>query len=293
MRAVRGSIAAAVACALSFATPAWGTTTADREAARALAGEGYEQYEAAHYQRAIEMFQKAEARFHAPPHLLYIARAQLKLGRMLEAIATYQRVVDEKLAADAPAPFREAQVSARAELGEITPLVPSLTISFEGGAPPGVRVLLDGEQLPASDFGRPLQRNPGNHKVFAVAPGLVPVERTIDLQRGAGEVPVPLQLAPPPKPSIVPGVVTLSLGAVGLGVGTTAAVLSRGASGSKAFNLRVTEITGFAVGGAGVVTGVVLLALRAGKTAAPAASLATPRVNVGLGVGSVNITGAF
>jgi hypothetical protein len=138
--------------------------------------------------------------------------------------------------------------------------------------------------------------SPGGHKVFAVAPGLMPMERVVALQRGAGELRVPLQLSPPAKPSVVPAVISLSLGALGIGAGTTAAVLLRGATGNKAFDLRVTEITGFAVGGAGVVAGVVLLALRARAPATPPASARRdlgPRVSVVLGPGSLSVTGAF
>src|SRR5580692_3676583 len=117
MRPAHASLCAAVLAAAVFSSPAEaGGSFADREAARTLSGKGYEQFEGKHYRRAIELFQQAEARFHAPPHLLYTARAQVKLGLFLEAKATFELVVAEKLAADAPPPFKEAQTSARAEL---------------------------------------------------------------------------------------------------------------------------------------------------------------------------------
>ncbi len=62
-----------------------GSSYADREAARTIAGKGYESFEAGDWRKAMDLFQEAEARFHAPPHLLYIARAQAKLELLLEA----------------------------------------------------------------------------------------------------------------------------------------------------------------------------------------------------------------
>src|SRR5262249_18271474 len=119
MRAARACLRAAVMAAVIALAPsaiAGGVSAADREAARGLAGHGYELFEAGQYERALDLFRQAEARYHAPPHLVYIARAQVKLGKLIEAEATYQQIIDEKQAADAPTPFREALLNARSEI---------------------------------------------------------------------------------------------------------------------------------------------------------------------------------
>jgi hypothetical protein len=265
-----------------------GSSAADRDAARALAGQGYDAFEAGQYQRTLELFQQAEARYHAPPHLLYIARAQIKLGKLLDAEATYGRILAEKLAADAPAPFKEAQATARAEISQARAIVPVLVVTVASAPPPGARVLVDGQPLAPDEMGQPLRRDPGSHTVVLELPGQV-IERTVVLKPGA-EANVVLPPGQPPLPSVVPGAVLVGVGGAGIVVGTVAAILLHGATGSSVTPLRVTMGTGFAVGGAAAVTGTVLLVLRA---RAAARTAAVPRVEVGLGAGSVSIAGKF
>ena len=234
MRRAHACLCAALlahAALAALATPARaGGSFADREAARALSEKAYEQFEGKHYRRAIELFQQAEARFHAPPHLLYTARAQFKLGLFVEAKATFERAVAEKLPADAPAPFREAQTSARAELAEVEALTPRLFVTLPEPPPPGARVFLDGEPLAAADLGRPLPRNPGTHALVAEAPGTPKIERNVVLTAGGGDERVELSPAPPAvSPSVVPVAVAFSVGAAGLVAGTAGALLLLGA----------------------------------------------------------------
>ena len=297
MRAARALLCAAALAAVGALAPLARASgaLADRDAARTLAGQGYELYEAGQLQRAIVVFRQAEARFHAPPHLLYVARAQVKLGRLLEAEGTYKLVADEKLASDAPGPFKEAQVSARAELAQLQALVPSLVITLAGVAPPGTRVLLDGELVDAEHLGLPTRLNPGSHTVRAEPPGLSATERAVVLEAGGREARVSLSLARPSSRSVVPAVIAFSVGVAGVGVGTTAAILSIHAAPASVSRLRAAEIAGFVAGGAGIVAGVVLLAVRArapGASAAPAA-YAPARVRIAVGLGALSVAGDF
>ncbi len=303
MRAARASVCAAltaVAIALaslvSFAGPAWaGGSAADREAARTLADKGYEAFEAKEYRRAADLFRQAEARFHAPPHFLYLARAQVKLGLLVEARDTYARIVAERLAADAPTPFRDAQTSARGELGEVEALTPRLVVTFVDAAPPGARVVLDGEPLEAALLDHPLLRNPGAHTVVAEAPGMAPDEQQVVLKVGGRDERVELKLSRPAAPSVVPAVIAFAAGAAFVGAGTAGAILERDASASRTTALRAVEIAGFALGGAAIVTGVVLLVVRPSPRGMPSthASAPLPRLRVGVGVASASIGGSF
>jgi hypothetical protein len=288
--------AAAMALAFAPVSPLFAAgSLADREAARTLAGKGYESFEAKDYRHAIELFQQAEARFHAPPHLLYVGRAQVKLGLFLEARASFERVADEKLPADAPAPFKEAQTSARNELTEIVALTPSIVLALAAPVPPGAHVELDGEPIALADMGKPVAKNPGSHALVAAAPGMQRVERTIVLKVGGGEERVDFALAPPPSRLVVPAVVAFSLGAAGIAAGTAGAVLLRTAPASRVTAYRALEIAGFATGGAGVGAGVILLVVghRAQPAPSPSASAPQARIDVGVGLGSVSVGGAF
>jgi hypothetical protein len=286
---LRAAFTLVLPAAVALARPVWAGPAAEREAARALAGKGYELFEAGQYQRAIELFQQAEGRFHAPPHLLYIARAEVKLGKLLDARATLQRIVDEKLAADAPAPFKEAQTSARSDLTEVEVLIPTIVIAFDGAAPPGTRVLVDGAPVEAASLGQPLRQDPGAHVVTALPPGMPPVTRSVLLSVGGAETRVALAFPKPPSRSVVPAVIAFSAGAVGVGVGVTAAAVSIHAAPSSQTALHVAEGVGFGVGGAGIVTGIVLLALR---PRAPSPVVAGA-VRVCFGPGSIEVDGAF
>jgi tetratricopeptide (TPR) repeat protein len=297
MSPARASLcAAAMALALAPRAPVFAAgSSADRDAAKALAGQAYDSFEAKNYRHAIDLFQKAEARFHAPPHLLYVGRAQVKLGLFLEAKATFERVADEKLPADAPGPFKEAQVSAKNELVEVAALTPSIVLVLATPVPPGARVELDGDPVALADLGKPVAKNPGVHALVAEAPGMMRVDRTIVLKVGGGEEHVDFALVPPPPSLVVPAIIAFSLGAAGLAAGTAGAVLLRSASPSKATGDRALAIAGFTAAGAGAAAGVVLLVLgqRAQAQAQAGTSAAAPRVGVGVGLGSVSVGGSF
>lgn len=295
IRARLVALVVALAAASPCAARAAGGSSADRDIARGLAGKGYELFQNGSYARAIESFEQAEKRYHAPPHLLYIARSQVKLGKLLEAELTYRRVLHETLPPDAPAPFKDAQTSARAELVEAQVLVPSIVIRLEGDVPSGTRVAIDGTPIDEDSLGKPLRQNPGTHFVTAAPPGKPAIGRTVLLKVGGGDdTRVTLQL-PRTSGSLVPALVCYGVGAAGLGVGIATAILGASASPSSATPLRGAAITGFTVGGAGVVAGVVLTILRPRFGAARAAARLGPLrdVRVGVGLSSVEIAGRF
>jgi hypothetical protein len=137
-----------------------------------------------------------------------IARAQDKLGQLLEARATYQRILAEQLAQYAPAPFFDAQATAKTELEALVPRIPSVQVFVTGAPSKGVRLTIDSA---AAQVGQPLPRDPGEHTVAASAPGRVPATQQITLLEGAtAQVTLDLTpeppLAPPPPPKPTPSV---------------------------------------------------------------------------------------
>lgn len=297
MRAARAIVAAVVLAASSAlaanaaAGPPTARSFADREEARSLAKKGYDQLVSGDYKSAIETFRKAEEHFHAPTHFLYIAQAQVKLGKLLDAEKSYRRILDEKLAADAPLPFKEAQTAARNELRELEAKVPTITISLAGSAAAQGRATLDGADV--TTLGAPIRLDPGLHTINATAPGVVPIERAVSVKAGDKEV-VTIALDPPPKPSIVPAVVAFSLGGAALGAGIATQILAlQSSQKDDKKTLQIVAIAGFAAGGAGVTTGIVLAALRARKPPGVAAAVPARTIEIGFGVGSVTISGSF
>lgn len=147
-------------------------TDEQRAAARALATDGAKAFNEGRWQEAVDMFTRAESLVHAPPHLLFLARAQERLGRLVRAREAYLKITKETLSAAAPQAFRDAQASAEQELRAIEPRIGSLTISVEGAeGATDLTVMVDGQPMPGALIGVPRPLDPGDHKVEAVAAG--------------------------------------------------------------------------------------------------------------------------
>ncbi|MCK6587495.1 MAG: hypothetical protein L6Q76_07910, partial [Polyangiaceae bacterium] len=59
--------------------------------------EGLRLYKAQQWQEAFDKLRRAEELRHSPTRVLYMARCQYKLGKLLESRALYERVLREKL----------------------------------------------------------------------------------------------------------------------------------------------------------------------------------------------------
>jgi len=106
---------------------------------------------------------------HAPPHLLYMARSLVKLGRFVDARENYLKITREKLAPTAPPAFKRAQTDAETELAQVQPRIATVTVTVQGDAT-GAELLMDRVALPAAMIGIPFPVDPGTH-VFAVRAG--------------------------------------------------------------------------------------------------------------------------
>jgi len=178
--------------------PASGQTVEQKAGARVAAEAGADAFDQGRYEEAIDLFSRAEAVVHAPPHLLYIARAQAKLGRLVRAQDTYLKIVREHLPADAPDPFKEAWAAADRELDALEPRIPQVTIRVEGAASGEVDVTLDGRSVPKALLGIAQPVDPGAHELRAEDGHGRKVARSVMLTSGARES-VTLTLPPPPN----------------------------------------------------------------------------------------------
>jgi hypothetical protein len=214
-----------------------------RAAARAAATQGLHALQEGRYKDALDLCTRAETLMHAPTHLLLIARAQTKLGHLVEAQEAYIKIIREHLAPNAPHAFVEAQATASDEQAALAPRVPMLKVDVEGASASDVQITLDGAPFPSALVGIASPVNPGSH-TLAVASGSATAEPvTVTVAEGAKQnvtlalkptavaetpalpaaapVPEAAPEAPPPHSGLaVGGWVGIGVGAVGLIAGT-------------------------------------------------------------------------
>lgn len=184
-----GRVLAAVVALSLPAGGAYAQTDEEKAAARELAKQGAEAFNAGKHAEALDFMTRAEALVHAPPHLLYIARAQAALGKLVAAREAYLKVTREELATTAPRAFKDAQAQAKEEVAAIEPKIAQLRVVVEGGGGNKVTVKLDGQAVPPALVGVHRPVDPGKHVAVAYPVGLSPVEKQIELKEGErGEV---------------------------------------------------------------------------------------------------------
>jgi hypothetical protein len=151
--------------------PAWAQTDDDRAGARVAATEGVKAGNEKRWADAADLFTRAESLVHSPVHLLYLARAQEKLGRLVKARENYNRVIRERISADSPDAFRQAQASAQQEVGSVEARLAAVTLKVEGEKGP-VTITMDGDKVPPALIGLPLPVDPGSHTFVAAGTNL-------------------------------------------------------------------------------------------------------------------------
>lgn len=299
-----------------------------RAAARALATEGLRAIEQGRWADGLDRFERAEALIHATPHLLYIARASVKLGKLVRANEAYMKIIREELAPRSPKAFVEARRAAISEEAALAPRLPKLRIVVKGERARDATVTIDGTALPRALVGVAQPADPGAHTLRASAPGWTSDEVTATLAEGATET-VTLELnhrevtaaAPaqtPAEPERLPnrGVSPLAwgafgIGALGLGAGTYFLIQNRGkredanalctprcpvekrpeveALDAEADDAVTFSWIGYGVGAAGVIAGTTLLFLRGSSSSKVGGAGITPWV----GAASAGIAGRF
>lgn len=190
---------------LSGSSVALGQTDEQRAGARTLATEGALAFNEGRFKDAVDLFSRAESLVHAPPHLLFIARAQAKLGQFVKARESYLKIVREQLAPGAPQAFRDARASADEERKQVEPRIGRLLVKVEGGeAAKDLAVSIDGQPIPTVLLGVPQPMDPGEHVINASATGFKSSPVKVSLKDGGtGSVVLKLEAdgsAPPPSP---------------------------------------------------------------------------------------------
>ena len=212
--------------------------------ARALALEGIELFEKERWSDAHERLSQAFELYPAPTVALLDAKALEKLGRLVEAQATFQKAARLPVDNDSPKAFRRAVQDAERERERVARLIPTLTIEVRG-ASPSHTLTLNGVPLPSEAWGRPRKVDPGSYTVVAKQGAsverseqvtLAPASQAsliLTLSAGAApaSAPLPAPVASEPR-SAAPTWTALGVGAAGVATGVIAGLVMRDAQRS-------------------------------------------------------------
>src|SRR5690606_5856654 len=140
----------------------------------ALGVEGVTLANAGKCAEAVPKLERAEALHPAPTTATRLGECEIELGRLVRGTERLQRVVRERLPANAHPAFVAAVARARAALEAALPRIATLRIDV--AAPPGVELALtiDGEPASSALVGVDRRIDPGAHEVLVRADGYLP-----------------------------------------------------------------------------------------------------------------------
>ncbi len=239
--------------ALFLGTPALHAEDAEtRTAARDLATQGAQAFDAGHFAEAADFFKRAHELVQAPSIALLQARSLAKVGQLLEAIDVYEQTAHFKLLPDSPEAYAQAVETARSEVEEVRKRVPRLKLTLIGvssGEAP--QVSIDDRPTPAALLGVERPINPGMHHLAVHVAGQMRASRELSLveaesyrveldvrpahpaEKAVVAAPAPVNVEDPPNQASSPssslrtiGYVGLGVGALGLGIGTYTGIVA-------------------------------------------------------------------
>jgi hypothetical protein len=225
------------------------TSEATRAAARQLATEGVNNFEAGEFTTASDKLNRAFETIRAPSLGLWSARALARCGRLVQASERYLEVMRLDPRNGDEVVQRQAKLDAEREHSELEPRIARLTLAVFNTAPDAdVEVTLDGVVLPQQLLRAQIPADPGEH-VIEARQGALYARQPVRLAEGARvnvslqlTLSAPAALATPPsapraaaaRPSAVVAPqraplalwLTLSGAGVGLAVGSITGVMA-------------------------------------------------------------------
>ncbi|MEO8903527.1 MAG: hypothetical protein ABI488_14935 [Polyangiaceae bacterium] len=212
-------------------------SAAPRSAGSALTQRALAAFERHDYVAALAHFQRVAVVTPGQTVSLYLARSRVALGQLVQAAEDYRSV----LASAEPGVKSAALASARDELAQLRPRIPSIEIAL-GSAEErarNLRLVLDGKMIHP---GTPVAVDPGHHDVVASDADGEQARLSFETTEGEAKTMGMAWLSASGRPTKRPeqavggssarrtwGVVALTVGATGLGLGTVTgiAALSR------------------------------------------------------------------
>ncbi len=270
----------------------------DISQARDLGQQAQAALDAGNYAEAEKLWAGASNLYPAAPTLtLGLARTQAKLGKLVLARESYNKIIREHGTGATLSPaFRDALDAANAEVTAVSARIASVVITVQGASSP--HVMIDGETVPPAGLGLKRPIDPGSHTVKADAPGFAPAETSFQVAEGgsadaklelkketaaapatgAGAVDTGAPRATPPTTTRhTLALAAFGVGGLGLAVGAVTGILAIGKHGDLADRcpadrcppsaqddidsyktMGTISTIGFIVGGVGVAAGAVL-----------------------------------
>jgi len=216
---------------------------ADIAQARELGQQAQTAFDAGNYAESEKLWIGASNLYPAAPTLtLGLARTQAKLGKLVLAQESYNKIIREQSqTTNAPPAFKDALESAKAEIGAVSAKIASVVLHVDGA--PNPTVTLDGQPVASAGLGLKRPVDPGSHVVRAEAPGYKPAETTFQVaESGAAEATLKLEKSAEPAGPAGPGPAPAE--------GPKPVDADTGKSGNKTL-----AIVALGVGGAGLVFG--------------------------------------
>lgn len=272
---------------------------------------------------AADAFREADVIEPKAQYKIDLARALVGAGKMREASEALDALDSSK---DASASVRDAAGKLR---DKIDKRLGTIVVTLSGGGS-GATLEIDGKKVRSA---APTRVDPGKHQLRASSTGWVPLEMTLEVGEGKTEnVPFKLERdpgaaaaepdvpdpepAPPPAAdggTLLPAAVAWGVGAVGFGVGAIFGAFAFAETDKARENCvdeRCTEAArealdaskvnggvstaGFILGGAGLVTGIVLAVVYGSGDAAPATAAVGPiHATPWIGGTSAGVDGTF
>lgn len=178
-------LSATIASAHLFVVvPAGAQSAADKGTARDLAIQGIQEFNEGQHQEALDKLERAQALFDAHVHLVYIARCQVALGKLVEGAESYRALLRKPVPADASDAVRQAQRDGAAELEALEPRIPRLRIDAEPADAPDLQLSINGRAVSAATLGVERPANPGEAVIRIGATGYKTGEQTVTLVEG-------------------------------------------------------------------------------------------------------------
>ncbi|HEY3667176.1 MAG TPA: hypothetical protein VGL19_14300 [Polyangiaceae bacterium] len=308
---IRSTAIALLVSTWSLGSHAQSASLAGRSADSTLTQSALAAFERHDYLTALAQLRRAAVSAPSSTVGLYMARSRVALGQLVEAAEDYRGVV----AGADPSQNDPLSICARDELAQLRPRIPSIDIEL-GDAEQrarNLRLVMDGHLVA---FGTPVPVDPGIHEVVAADADGEQARLHFEISEGEAKTVAMAWLSPSGRAAKRPeqvggassarrtwGVVALTVGATGLGIGTVTgiAALSRYSAAdqhcpagkctegapypenqSGFYALRTISAAGYVVGGVGIGTWLGLLLTTPTKTAEhPSVSPWTPVVGMG------------
>jgi hypothetical protein len=185
-----------------------------RNAARSLASQGKDAFDAKDYARAADLLRRAYALVPAPTIALYEGQSLIQLGQLVEAEEAFMRAMRTPIDAHSPEQFRKAKRDAEQELSTLRPRIPKVTIivTGPGAGAPNLGVALDGKAVKNAVLGVEMPIDPGDHVLTTGAGGerkevtfsIAETERKSVEIEALAPTDAAAPVAPPPPPAKPP-----------------------------------------------------------------------------------------